>query len=177
MGRDVWGGLAFGRGGGGGWGALKMACICWHLQSSISALSFCPLQALESEFVSCQLHQWIDLIFGYKQQGPEAARALNVFYYLTYEGAVNLSSINDPMLREVQTRVCDARWRHLYIPVAALWQTCWIWLCSRKGSVLFESRCTLARFVGVTLFQNQPNCSRLPPVGLYAATELQSCCS
>lgn len=57
-------------------------------------------QALESEFVSCQLHQWIDLIFGYKQQGPEAARALNVFYHLTYEGAVNLSSINDPMLRE-----------------------------------------------------------------------------
>lgn len=78
----------------------------WCLEWSASVDTYNPpsslrFQALESEFVSCQLHQWIDLIFGYKQQGPEAARALNVFYYLTYEGAVNLSSISDPMLREV----------------------------------------------------------------------------
>uniref|UniRef100_A0A8C2FWK1 Neurobeachin-like 2 n=1 Tax=Cyprinus carpio TaxID=7962 RepID=A0A8C2FWK1_CYPCA len=47
----------------------------------------------ESEHVSAHLHEWIDLIFGYKQRGPEAVEALNVFYYCTYEGAVDLDAI------------------------------------------------------------------------------------
>lgn len=33
--------------------------------------------ALESEYVSKNLHNWIDLIFGYKQRGEEAEKAHN----------------------------------------------------------------------------------------------------
>eukprot|EP00475_Leptophrys_vorax_P002003 TRINITY_DN1113_c0_g1_i2.p1 TRINITY_DN1113_c0_g1~~TRINITY_DN1113_c0_g1_i2.p1 ORF type:complete len:643 (+),score=136.72 TRINITY_DN1113_c0_g1_i2:2-1930(+) len=57
-------------------------------------------EALESEFVSQHLHEWVDLIFGYKQRGPEAEKAINVFSYVTYEGSVDIDAIVDPVLRK-----------------------------------------------------------------------------
>ncbi|CAI5530381.1 unnamed protein product [Closterium sp. Naga37s-1] len=56
-------------------------------------------EALESEWVSANLHRWIDLIFGYQQRGLAAMEADNVFFYLTYEGAVDMDALDDPMDR------------------------------------------------------------------------------
>lgn len=52
-------------------------------------------EALESEHVSRNLHKWIDLIFGYKQRGQEAIESDNLFYHVTYEGAIDTDSIKN----------------------------------------------------------------------------------
>jgi hypothetical protein len=46
------------------------------------------------------LPDWIDLIFGRKQQGKAAIEANNVYFYLTYYGSVDVASIEDEGLRQ-----------------------------------------------------------------------------
>ena len=57
-------------------------------------------KALESRFVSEHLHEWVDLVFGYKQRGQQAEDACNLFHPVSYEGEVDIDDIEDPVLRE-----------------------------------------------------------------------------
>jgi hypothetical protein len=103
---------------------LLFCCLCIRL-FSLDARDFITKcrEALECDYISAHLHEWIDLIFGFKQRGEEALRAdncetsslsllsfylssilltfflLSVFYHLTYEGAVDIDSVRDPVQR------------------------------------------------------------------------------
>ncbi|XP_036133268.1 lysosomal-trafficking regulator isoform X2 [Molossus molossus] len=55
-------------------------------------------QALESDHVSQNICQWIDLVFGYKQKGKASVHAINVFHPATYFG-MDVSAVEDPVQR------------------------------------------------------------------------------
>ena len=59
--------------------------------------------ALESEYASAHLHEWIDLIFGCKQTGDAALAADNLFHPFTYElhAYPHLAPGADPGRREL----------------------------------------------------------------------------
>jgi len=60
-------------------------------------------EGIESQYVSNNLHTWIDYIFGCKQRDQEAVMSLNTFSKITYapekEGDFDVSLVNDPTLK------------------------------------------------------------------------------
>lgn len=85
----------------------------------------------ECEHVSNHLHEWIDLIFGYKQRGEEAVNALNVFYYCTYEGEENMCTLS----YEWQT-VDLSSTPHVPLSLSLpAWTVLYFFLCYSAGAV------------------------------------------
>jgi hypothetical protein len=60
-------------------------------------------QALESEYVSRNLPQWIDLIFGFRQNGPEAIAVHNLFLPLSYPSTfANCKTTDSELMQQVR---------------------------------------------------------------------------
>lgn len=56
-------------------------------------------EALESDYVSLHLHEWIDLIWGVNQRGEEAIAHNNLFFNITYVDDLDIQSVSDESLR------------------------------------------------------------------------------
>ena len=61
--------------------------------------------ALESDFVSDNLNEWVDLIFGFKQKGEEAEKAKNLFFDFTYEGSIDIEKYKKSNIDEYNSLI------------------------------------------------------------------------
>ena len=66
-------------------------------------------KVLESEIVSRNLNKWIDLIWGYKQNGPEAEKALNIYrpemYHNIWQSDEGKDENNRPIIETYLSQV------------------------------------------------------------------------
>jgi len=71
----------------------------WVKTKTAEEFVYMMREALECDYVSKHLQNWIDLIFGYLNKGKNAEKANNLFHYLTYEESLkDKISKNDPYL-------------------------------------------------------------------------------
>lgn len=56
-------------------------------------------EALESEIVSSQLHEWIDIIFGYKQQGMMTLYHIYICIHHIEQGSKQLCPDKSPSFK------------------------------------------------------------------------------
>lgn len=63
--------------------------------------------ALESDYVSENLHNWIDLIFGFKQNGEIAAENDNLFHHITYENNINLDNYSNEEKNSLMIQILE----------------------------------------------------------------------
>ncbi|KAK8841194.1 hypothetical protein M9Y10_027394 [Tritrichomonas musculus] len=75
--------------------------------SKNSAINFIYLhrKALESDYVSAHLNEWIDLIWGNKQDGEAAIKAHNVFRAEMYDSIWKEADINETEIKAIQSNV------------------------------------------------------------------------
>lgn len=64
-------------------------------------------KALESHQISLTITDWIDLIFGFKQQGKDGIKAFNIFRKLCYEGKLDLMKLNEKEREDKLVEVHD----------------------------------------------------------------------
>lgn len=85
----------------------RVNCVEMPAWSNSNPYIFCYVmrKLLESKAVSLAIHQWIDLVFGFKQTGQEAVENNNVFYYLTYEGKVDMDELPSEDKDAIETQV------------------------------------------------------------------------
>ena len=77
----------------------------------------CTFLACCRQLVAAAIARWhpeegLLCLSRFKQRGRAAEDACNIFYYLTYEGAVDLEAIQDPLQRQVKPGPANLRSMH-----------------------------------------------------------------